>query len=210
MIPGIVASQEDSAAGASTDTATLDFVAGNYSFNETTLTAAEVIDDTGRIDGNGLSIISANPVNFLGDVATLLLSGNWTVVIEYTAASGAPSLRLWLLTCLHDFFSDVIQLYTVNRFATFFDLAVASTSRLMEDGVNQGSVGVNKIAWTRSDAAAMSINGNAVISDVTNVTGIVINQAQCADANGAAGASYIRSITILPVQANSALPALST
>lgn len=189
-----------------------DFVNGVYSVGETSLTAADVVDDTGRISGSGLSITTTE-VELLGAFAALLLEANWTVVVEFTAGTPAGSgHRLLLCYLIEAADSDEATIYTQNLFAYMFDTNASETpsSREANDFDNQGVVGTNRIAATRTDAGiAVSLNGEPAFTDNNAMAAAGYDGVFCASHTDTGTAGHIRRIEVYAPVLSAALSALS-
>lgn len=190
-----------------------DFVNGVYSVGETSLTAADVVDDTGRISGSGLSITTAE-VELLGAFAALLLEANWTVVVEFSANTPAGSgHRLYLTYLIEAADSDEASIYTQNLFGYMFDSnsSESPSTREATDFVTQGVVGTNRIAATRTDAGiAVSLNGEPAFADSNAMLAAGYDGAFCGLHTDTGTAGHIRRIEVYAPVLSAALPQLSS
>lgn len=228
MIPGVIASQaSDAAAASSDDVKLLDFVNEVYRYNGQIYSAAEVVDQPGRINDNtddvGLSIreesTGAERVQLFNPFAAALLAGTWTVVIEFEAIalpSGTANYRYFLLNM--EGLNSEMDIYTSSMFPTVYDEHfIAAISRLIDTGSAIAGDTVHKIAVTRtSTLLAFSIDGGAVVQNATTQAALDVDHAYIGGVSlpialpdGAYG--YIRSFQIYTTPKTAAeLPALST
>lgn len=221
MIYGIVAEQPPVSGGGPTPRSVLDFVAHTYVCDGSTLTAADVISDTSRISGNGLEIISGSPVAFMGAPLTILLGGQWTVIIEFNSTA-VVSDRLFLLSIFDatvpEGTNNQIALYTVDNGSYQESNFSTSTFRSIS-GDGSAISGLNRCGYTRTDShASVSLNGEAVGVNNRDNTALTIaswspnppTQAQAADGNNPpTHEGYIRKISIYSPQSDSILSTLS-
>ena len=224
MMPGIVAAQAIAASiGAAASIAALDFVAGTYVVNGSTVAAADIIDHPEWITGSGIEVRTANEstegdgiVHFIGDVLDLLLTLDWTIVAEYQELAADGATRILVMQDGAITFADFLMIERENS-GNGLGITVddfddgGSIYRAVNDGAPRAE-GIHRIAFTRTSAhLASSVDGDAVVEDATASAGVVAINATI----GAGDGEFLfndlnfRSITIYPAGANSQLPALS-
>lgn len=147
-----------------------DFINGSYSWGGITLTAADVVDQTGFITANGLEIPSGGTsAEMLYSAAqTFLADCQWTMVIEANILDTGFSPTTYLFTETNAGDAFFIQV----SFAAEWELESGdgNTFPATMDTVNSISTGIHKLAVTQTnDAGLLSIDGNAVQSDMTGV-----------------------------------------
>ncbi len=207
--------------GGSNLIASLDFVNGIYSVNSVTQTVGQVVNLTGRVSGNGLSVISGTPVQLLGATLTMLLTFEWSIVITFSALADAiTTTRCFLLTLWDTGLSNQIALYTIGDGALMWGIMFegnGGTERFVENFDDApGIIGINKLGYTSTIArCAVSTNGCTAVSDTTsfNATSFspALTQAQAADGNnGTTLEGYIRKIEIYDVVDGATLASLTS
>lgn len=213
MIPGIVAQGDGSADVGSGLIASADFVNGVYTYEEDTLAASDVVDDTGRISGSGLSLLTDTPVMILNQFLDRLLTLDWTIVIEVDAGTPVSfAHRLYLMVLLDPVLSNnEIDCYTLNLFGQMAENSLTNVNRFVDDNSAGGVVGINKYGYTRVDSfMAMSVNG--AIADFSNdpITDTTCTEVQFASSDRGPGVSgYIRKLDIYASVLPAAMPALT-
>ncbi|TPN44858.1 hypothetical protein [Mesorhizobium sp. B1-1-7] len=191
--------------------ARINFLTGSYVVNDVTVTAADVIDRPELVTANGLEIVDeASPVAIIGDMLDILLTADWTIVIEWDHFDDNGNIYPLVLSGPGSDNSIVLRRYA---FSFAMDLQDYSGSNFREatDGEVVGD-GIHRVALTRTDAKlAFSIDGRAVVSDTSISFGISPTSAAIGDASGILGdiAITIRSLTVLAPQDDSLLPSLS-
>ncbi len=223
MIPSFI--KRGIGGGSPTALVDLDFVNNVYTVNGSPVALAAIIDLTARRSASGVSFLAGQPpVQFLGDILTLLLTGSWTYVCEYLAASDTTgnSAELDVLSIADNptaFNSSIIltiQGGGSNIFTAFDeDNGVGDTRSWFAD--TEGNSGVNKSAWTVTNThSAGDMNGDAVNGNSTDNTPININSfspalanAQIGEAINVLAGSFIRHVWIYAPLADSELPALT-
>jgi len=231
MILGVLAAAEDGTTpgggGPGTLIASANFVTNVYVYGATSLTASQVVDQTGWITGNGLEIPSAAgaAAHVLNQFATELLTCNWTVLIEaniIVSSNVAPPSNLLSVynnpTDLYEMGLDISS--QQNWFITDHDNAL-SVTRYTDDsadndtGGTADTTGVHRYAVTRTNAKlAASVDGYSVTTDTTALT--LPNLTYPMDRvylggyyNGTGRAVYIRRLEIYNPADNAQLPILS-
>lgn len=224
MLYGVVAGQAaDSGSGGGGGTlpagalAIADFVNGAYLTTTATLSAADVVSATGGItSGVGLFIAVTDVVELIGDLATLLFSGDWTLVLEWSS-SGCTAIHM----------SDVADndpnfLVTDGNAGSSWALGAqdrsggSGTIRSVVDYLPSRSPPAIA-AVTRTDSKIVaSFNGRAVVSTSTSSTGFaaglnhIVLGGNSTAPNGLYGDMTLKKIVIYPAQDDATLPALST
>lgn len=226
MIPGIVALLaiiEDDAAQLSVSeaVAVLDFVNGSYSYQGAPLSAAAVIDNTGRITASGLQILdnqSDGTADIIGSVRDFLLLAEWTLVVEFNLLTTSGKTQLINLRS-EDNANYMLVEYQQTDFLYIYELGGGSAGGFRELNPTDETfgTGVHKIAWTRSaDAFEYSLDGRAVrqssefssdaTADLTPLDRVTLG----GEANFSSfNECYIRKITVYPPQARNTLALLS-
>lgn len=196
----------------------LDFVNGIYSYGGSSLTAADVIDQTGWIGSGGLEIPASQPAaaKLLGDFATQVLTCQWTIVAEVEITEEFSGTAAYILTAQA---SDPTYFIQLDYDFAEWELSDEdnSNSRFTFDDANAISTGIHKVAVTRTDAGlSMSVAGNAVVND--NSSSLILPSPGHAMINpylggGPTGTGHtinIRSISIYDPVNDSILPTLSS
>jgi len=144
-----------------------------------------------------------------------LISGDYTVVVEFSAGNpGFGGHRLFFFEAHNAGFTlfGLVTLEVFFRTATGVDENDAADQRTVEDLDNDYSNGTNRMAFTRTDThIALSINGNAVLSDDT-FSGTITNldTVRLASANAATSGAFIRKMWIYNPVSDTELPGLSS
>jgi hypothetical protein len=193
-----------------------DFVNGTYLTTMATLTAADVVSAPGQItSGVGLFIAATDVVELIGDLATLLFSGDWTMVLEW-ASSGCTAIHM---SDAAD--NDPNFLVTDGNAGSDWALGAQDRSggsgsvRFVVDYLPSRSPPAIA-AVTRTDSKiAASFNGRAVVSTSTSSTGFsagvnhIVLGGNSTAPNGLYGDMTVKKIVIYPAQDDAALPGLS-
>lgn len=196
----------------------LDFVNGIYSYGGSSLTAADVIDQTGWIGAGGLEIPASQPAaaKLLGDFATQVLTCQWTVVAEVEITEEFSGTAAYILTAQA---SDPTYFVQIDYDFAEWELSDEdnSDSRFTFDDTNGISVGIHKIAATRIDGGlSFSVDGAAVVNDISSSLVLpspghaMINPYLGGGATGTGHTINIRSISIFDPVADAILPTLSS
>lgn len=214
MIYGITASEFAEVVAGPAALGSFDFVNGVYSWGASSLSASDVIDQTGWIGAGGISVpgSGAAGAEILYAAATAVLGAcSWTLAIEIDLLSASSTTDLLTIANAGDAYSIQI-IYNGGWQANSTDGMAAVFAG---DYANSLSTGVHKVAVTRTDAkSVISVDGHAAQSDLTACTLPVIGFPM---ANFFLGgwdtytdnAVKIRSLTIYDVQDDSVLPSLS-
>jgi hypothetical protein len=152
----------------------LDFVNGSYSWNGTTLTAADVVDQTGWITANGLEL-QADPssgANLIYSPMTTYLglcqfSAIFEVnILQSTSFPGAKASQIfWMSNAGLAFFVQAFYQHD-------WELAASdgNTTPFIDDGINSISTGIHKLGITQTDdMSSLSVDGFSTASDLTGV-----------------------------------------
>ncbi|RWB09011.1 MAG: hypothetical protein EOQ39_03685 [Mesorhizobium sp.] len=211
MMLGILAAANRRRSTGPAPLASANFVTGTFSVGGVTVTAAEIVDHPELITGNGLEMIEpADAVNIVGDFLTVLLTANWTIVLEWNHLDAASEICPLALTGAGDDNTVQIRRLDGSRHLFVEDFAGAGY-RGVVDSFAFGD-GVHKIALTRTNSKLVfSADGRAV------VTGDIEDFALSPTAAAFGGypgwtllpTTYIRSLKIYAPQNNSLLRALS-
>lgn len=192
-----------------------DFVAGTYTVNGVTVTAADVIDQPGWIDGTGLVIAdSAATVGVLGDALTYLLAADWTVVIEWDHFVTNNTIQPLVLS--DGSLDNVVRLRRQNslssRFMNVSDFAGVNFRQATDASASIGD-GQHKIALTRTNSKlAFSIDGQSVVSNTSTTFSITPTGAAFGGYPGdmIGDALTIKSCVVTAPVSDASLPTLST
>jgi hypothetical protein len=194
--------------------ASIDFVNGAYSVAGVPVTAADIIDQPGLVDpGNGLMIPDQDSaVAMIGDLLALVLTANWTIVVEWEHYDNTGNVYPLVVSGAGDDNSIVLRRYAFSYAMDAQDFA-GPNFREATDG-EQVLEGVHRVAITRTDAKlAFSIDGRAVVSDTSSSFSLSPTGAVLGDYGGGGimqdFAMAIRSLRVLAPQADGALPGLS-
>ncbi|TIN02684.1 MAG: hypothetical protein E5Y34_06550 [Mesorhizobium sp.] len=207
---GVVSSQVIS--GPPPSGTTIDFIGGSYVVDGVTVTAADVVDHPELITANGLELIEdGDVVNILGDLLALLLTANWTIVLEWNHLSATGQLYPLVLTGAGG--DNVVQIRRLGSSShyLFVEDFGGAGYRGVADNFAFGN-GIHKIALTRTNTKLVfSADGRAV------ATGDIDNFALSPTAAGFGGypgwtispTMFIRSLQILDPVSDAELPTLS-
>jgi hypothetical protein len=220
MFYGVIAGQagatggSDSGGGGGTlppgALAIADFVNGTYLTTTATLTAADVVSAPGQVaSGTGLAIDDTNTVELIGDIAALLLAGDWTIVLAWSKA-GSFCHPLHIQDSADD--NPRLALEDGASWWLAYDVSGgAGTERDAEDDFAHGTSSVAAI--TRTDAKLKaSYDGRAVLGSSAASSGFAagINRVLLGgDSSGSYGDMTLKKIVIYPAQDDAALPGLS-
>jgi hypothetical protein len=194
-----------------------DFVNGTYLTTTATLTAADVVSAPGQISsGVGLFIAVTDVVELIGDLATLLFSGDFTLVIDWFKSSSGGGCTPIHMSDVAD--NDPNFLVTDGNVSTQRALTAqdrsggSGTVRFVTDYLpTQSAPAIAAVTRTDGKIAA-SFNGRAVVSTSTSSTGFSasINHIVLGgNTAGLYGDMTIKKIVIYPAQDDAALPGLS-
>lgn len=216
MIPGIVASQFTGQSEGSGLTALLDFnfLTESYEVNGSPVAAEDFLTTPGNVGVSGLNIpLLGSPNVILGDAATILLSANWTVVIEFEALATSGNMDLFCLaetptSGFRDLFrcgypSSPFQWWAQDDDENF-------TPRPCVVGTL--STGIHKMAVTRTNSKLIvAVDGEASLADTSSKT---LDEIDTATFGGPAEASNgraanIRTFVVYPEQTDEVLVELS-
>lgn len=188
-----------------------DFINGNYLTTTAVLGVADVVSVPGQVSvGVGLAIDGASTVELIGDLATLLLTGDWTVVLAWSKG-GSYCVPLHIQDSVDD--NPRLEIADNTSYWLIYDLSGgAGTERDAEDDFSHGSSSV--LALTRTDAKLKaSYNGRAVLGSAAASSGFAsgVNRVLLGgDSAGSSGAMTLHKIVIYPAQADADLPGLAT
>lgn len=215
MIYGVVAEAGAQQAAPIASLGQFDFVAGSYHWGATTLTASQVVDQTGWIGGSGLAVpasAGAGAALLYAATTTLLATCEFTCVAEVQTISGFADI-LVVSNSGDAFFIECAV--TVGTEWDVFD----NDGSFDGDGFSTDNVtaGIHKLAFNRSNTnRAISVDGSnpAAGTDTTFVDLPVIGFPMVNFFLGGwqdhtAAAINIRSISFYDLQPNSNLPGLS-
>lgn len=187
-----------------------DFVNRDYLTTTAVLSAADVISSPGQVSaGVGLAIDDTGTVELIGDLATLLLAGDWTVVLAWSKG-GSYCVPLHIQDAADD--NPRLEIADSTSYWLAYDVSGgAGTERDAEDDFSHGSS--SALALTRTDAKLKaSYNGRAVLGSAAASSGFAsgVNRVLLGgDSAGSSGAMTLRKIVIYPAQADADLLGLS-
>ena len=222
MIYGIQAAQPDSG-GAGGDpysdaVAVADFLSGIYRIDGVSVSAASMIANPEFIDGSGLYInwdVSGAYTWAIGDFLINLTTTDWTIVLEVTEDDVGTMHPLTMAdenTGGTDLDSLIVS--TAASSVSCTDDPDPGASRFVSVGSVAARPAVRRIAATRTNAKlVISVNGSAINSDATATSTPSYNRVLLGADDGDTFPfmkGHIRRIIVYPVQADAALPALST
>lgn len=223
MIPGIVAAQTTSAGGSSSGSLypgadlVIDFIAGVYGVNGEDVAAADVIDHPELIVGDGLDI-NFSPddiaVDIIGDALAVLLTVNWTLVLEYEQASSNFQTKMFTMT--EEGTSKTLEIdrlgasskriYALDKVTTLLVREINSSA------LNGTEAGIHRVALTRIDSKfVLSRDGEAIVDSGESLSGVTLDYATFGSYHGDSvwDNCKIRKLIVYPPQDDSELPVLS-
>lgn len=219
MIFGIVAGQSSRNVDASpypNSLAVMDFITGDYWIGQTRVGPGDVIDQPSFIGAAGLQIVDTqpNPTHIIGQFLALLISMNWTMVLEWADVfAGSQSLPIWIA----DTSTAAIEQTFLESNETsidVYDQPIPGTDRQVTKTGLAAMPGTRRAAITRVNSKlAVSVNGGAVTSDTAG-TGAVTGY-DAASFGGRPDSSAIqldvniRRLILYAPQADALLPSLS-
>lgn len=201
---------------ASSSIGSFDFVNGVYTWNGVTLTAADVIDQTGWITVNGLEVpagAGAGAELLYPAAQTFLADCQFTMVIEAEILSTGFSPISYFFTA-----ANAGQAFFIETgFASDWYLTAndGNTNPFADDSVHSISTGVHKLAITQVDAnSSVSVNGNSVHTDAVGTSLPVVGFPMVdffigGYSTGTGKAVNIRKLSIYDPVADAGLPSLS-
>ena len=196
--------------------AVMDFITGDYWIGDASATAASMIDRADLITGSGLYIDwneVSGAANAIGAFETLLLTSNWTLVLEVTETTSGSMYPFYMRDIAGG--SDATYINTGDTNIAAYDQPAPGADRSVNIGSVAARPAVRRIAMTRTnDKQVMSVNGSAINSDATATStpshDSVTLGGDPSDGGAAFMLGYIRRIILYSPQADSALPGLST
>lgn len=217
-IIGIVAAQLlnssiEGGGGAGT-LAEIDFINEVYTINGAPVAVGDIIDNPGAIDASGLLVPEfGTPIEMLGDLLALMLTANWTVVIEIDVISLTG--QIWMMSLIEfpqDGAHDFIQFGKLGPGNVLFVLDDTGPGATRQADWGAITTGVHKVAIAREDTRlSISVDGSAV---VTQGGSIAITSLTNATFGGYTGIGndrdfYVRSLSVYDVRDDSDLPDMS-
>ena len=200
--------------------AVMDFITGDYWIGDSSVAAATMIDRPDLITGSGLYIdwnAVAGATNAIGQFLTLLLTSNWTLVIEVTENDAGSMYPFYMRDIAGG--TDATYINTGTSNVAAYDQPDPGADR----SVNVGSVvarpAVRRIAMTRTNAKqVLSVNGSAINSDATATstpshdTVTLGGDPSAINSSGVPGSmlGHIRRVILYSPQSDAAMPGLST
>ncbi|ESY82449.1 hypothetical protein X740_04430 [Mesorhizobium sp. LNHC221B00] len=216
MMPGVAAQPLGGRSVFSpTVLADADYINEVYELAGSPVAAASIIDKPARIGVSGLEILNDDVdgvVAAIADYLALLLTLDWTVVIEWDELTTDGATYLLYLADVDD-----NHTFRIERSTAFTGLRVDAheasfNTRNVEINTSHGP-GVHKIAVTRTnDFLSISCDGSAVVTQV--VAPISMNPMATASFGGdptdqSYNGTFIRKVTLYAPLADIWLPALS-
>jgi hypothetical protein len=236
MLLGVLAQETEGTVGGAPSTAfaTADFVNGAYDYNGSTLTASNVVNNTGVITGSGLHLVAgATPVYFLNQFRTKLFTFDWTILLELNidvfTGNEMRVLHVGSETVSFGYQNDVKVVVWGDYEAEDHNGDYpgtppgtgSSVDRYIADSTNAETNAIHKLGVTRTDAMiSLSVDGYPVHT-LNSPTFSINFGAGATDANAAVGGwrwagetisntFYLRSLKIYdPPLSNVALVALT-
>lgn len=226
MIIGIMALTAGVASAASgadlTALLDLNFVTAEYYSSGSSVAIASIIDLPARVAPQGLAVVRSAPVTFTGAAATVMLSANWTVIIDYVVEAGndtAPFGQVNLLELNEVTLNDVLlivvdflYLELIDEHNIFDANPVVDRDLFSDDPVATQDVPA-RLAVTRTvSELAASANGGAVMSDQTDLVGIQLTTCKGAyhTGSGTETVGHIRRLRFISPVIDANLPGLSS
>lgn len=199
--------------GLSGPIASIDFVAGSYTVNGITKTAADIIDKPARVGASGLQILDDDMdgvVATIGDLLTVLLSANWTLVIEYQELATTYITSLLNITDDGPGFSNTWAVDGKPAISRVDYAENTGSFREIQYAASLG-LGVHRVAVTRtSDKLAIAVDGATVQTYSASTTATFTSACFGGQVGGASyNGTYIRSLTVYDPQIDVALQSLS-
>jgi len=200
-----------------------DFEQGLYWDGAAELNVADAISDPARVvtvsDGSGLTI-EPDGVQLLGGLRDKILLGSFTALVRFVPENS--SHQAFLVLALDNSGDDQVTMYAVMSGGTVTE--VGYDAHFIVDGNPSGDRFVggeatpgtpeteNRIALSRSPGSIhVSMNGSAASSDTSALAGVLLDYVLAGEHNQATGVrGRILSITVYPLLAASALPALTS
>lgn len=219
MIIGVVAATTSAASSGSPypdALAVMDFMTLDYWLGQTEVTVADAIDQPSYVGAAGLQIVDTqpNPTQILGTFRALLITMNWTIVLEWLDVYAADTTwPLWIKdTSTASYENTFIESNSTT--VDFYDEPVPGTDKLITKSGLTAAPTIRRAAITRTNSNfAVSINGGSVTADTASGT---VTAYDSASFGGRPDESYIRldvnirRLIIYEPQSDAALPGLST
>lgn len=193
-----------------------DFVNGIYDWQGTSITASQVIDQTGWIGVDGLSVpgsAAAGAEILYAATGTFLADINFTAVMEIEILNALEADILTITNAGGSYDVSAI-VYGQSEWDAHDNDGV--TQRWASDDSHSLTTGIHKFAITRTTAAGLSVSvdGNAVQVSTGSSSlpweGFPMTEFYLGGYNSyTSGAVNIRSVAFYDPQADSALPGLS-
>lgn len=168
MILGVIAQSDETVSSGLLGQ--LDFYNGSYQWGGSSLTAADVVDQTGWIVGSsGLEVPAAQSAGaalLYSFMTAKLATLDFTAVFNVETLSGSKA-EIFTVANAGDAYYVMAQVYGTSEWDVNDN--DGSIDRWAQDLTNGLTVGVHKIALTRTPARlSLSVDGNAVVTDTTS------------------------------------------
>ncbi|WP_027037870.1 hypothetical protein [Mesorhizobium ciceri] len=213
MMPGVAAQPLGGRSVFSpTVLADADYIGGVYELAGSPLAASDIIDKPGRIGASGLEILDNDVdgiVSAIGDYLALLLTLNWTVVIEWEELTSSGYTELLLL---EEFGNN--HSMGIDRVGSAGLPMQGYESGVQGREVNNTDTygpGVHKVAFTSTvSGISMSTDGGAVSSDSSpRDIDPLVAASFGGPADGSYNGTFIRRVTLYAPLDDIWLPSLS-
>ena len=221
MICGVVSASGGGGGSPYPDSlAVADFITSDYWIGDASTTAELMIDRPDLITASGLFIdwnAVAGATNCIGAFLTLLLTSNWTLVIEVTETDSGSMYPFYMRDVAGG--SDATYINTGDTNVAAYDQPAPGADRSVNVSSVAARPAVRRIAMTRTNTKhVMSVNGSAINSDVTSTstpshdTVTLGGDPSTTNSSGvvASMVGYIRRVILYSPQSDAALPGLST
>ena len=196
--------------------AVMDFITGDYWIGDSSAAAASMIDRSDLITGSGLYIdwnAVSGAANAIGTFKTLLLTSNWTLVIEVTEDVAGSMYPYYMRDVAGG--TDATYINTGDTNVAAYDQPDPGADRSVNIGSVVARPAVRRIAMTRTNTKqVISVNGSAINSDTTATStpshDSVTLGGDPLDGGAAFMLGHIRRIILYSAQSDASLPGLST
>lgn len=218
MIPGVVADAGvlgEGGGGGPASIGDLDFINETYTLNGSPVAIGDIIDTPSRVVGGGLEIPQFDtPTEMLGDLLTIMLTANWTIILDVTVSTLVSAV--WLMSLCKT---------PVNGSNGTMQLGIETTDNLfVYDDAGPGAarnvdwgnitLGAHRIAIAREDARlSISVDGSVAVTGSGSISLSGLTNATFGNFTGDVNfrQAFIRAMTIIDEPASDEdLPSLSS
>jgi len=195
------------------DGTVINFLTESYTVNGITVTAGDVVANPELITVDGL-VITEDVVDIIGDLLTLLLTANYTLVLAWDHLTYTGNIVP--LAIINSGTSDdglIIKRQSSGEFMNVSDFSGAHFRGAVDSSAAVGDNG-HKIAVTRTDAKLkFSVDGRSVVTYSGDPDTFAIAPTAASFGGLPGGFTFaevrIQSLTVLDPQDDSLLPSLS-